>query len=152
MEILFFEKPDCIGNARQKAILQTAGHTLHVENILEYPFTEDELMSFFESVETAEMFNYSAPAIKSGDFDPLKTGREQAVKAMLSDRLLIRRPLLRFENKRIAGFSIEVLEKYGIKCSPGPRMEILDKDDLETCPGEKTGLNCSEPRTLPSMD
>lgn len=152
MNIRFFEKPGCVGNARQKAILLTAGHQLDIENILEYPFTREELRSFFGELETKDWFNLSAPRIKSGEFDTLSISDSQAIKEMLADRLLIRRPLLQFETTRLAGFSIDQLESLGVRCSPGPRMQILDKNDLETCPGEKTGIKCSEPRTLPDVN
>jgi nitrogenase-associated protein len=152
MNIRFFEKPGCVGNARQKAILLTAGHQLQIENILEYPFTREELRSFFMGLEIKDWFNLSAPRIKSGVFDTRSISESQAIDEMLADRLLIRRPLLQFETTTLAGFSIDQLQSLGISCSPGPRMHVLDKNDLETCPGEKIGIKCSEPRTLPDFN
>jgi nitrogenase-associated protein len=151
MNIRFFEKPGCVGNARQKAILLTAGHQLDIENILEYPFTREKLRSFFGGLEIKDWFNLSAPRIKSGEFDTRTISDSQAIDEMLADRLLIRRPLLQFGMTCLAGFSIDQLESLGVMCSPGPRMQIFDRNDLETCPGEKTGIKCSEPRTLPEI-
>jgi len=34
MHIVFFEKPACIGNARQKAMLSVAGHELETKSLL----------------------------------------------------------------------------------------------------------------------
>ena len=152
MDIRFFEKPGCIGNARQKAILLAAGHPLHIEDTLSYPFTNIELESFFNGLPIENWFNLSAPRIKSGDFNTHTISKIQAIEEMLLDRLLIRRPLLEFGGKRLAGFSIEQLENLGVKCTPGARLELLEKNNLEACPGEQIGLKCSEPRTLPILE
>ena len=37
--IIFYEKPGCGGNARQKAILQAAGHEVEAKNLLAEPWT-----------------------------------------------------------------------------------------------------------------
>ena len=148
MTIRFFAKPHCTGNARQQAILLAAGHRLLIENILTYPFTGEELRSFFGALPVVHWFNHLAPAVKSGQLDIRAMDEDQALEAMLADPLLIRRPLMEIMGIRIAGFNIEELERIGVSCRDNPRLRLLTGVDLEGCPGEATGLRCDNPRTL----
>ena len=44
--ITFYEKPGCGGNAKQKALLLSAGHTLDVKNLLAEEWTKESLLAF----------------------------------------------------------------------------------------------------------
>jgi hypothetical protein len=46
-KIIFWEKPGCRGNARQKEILLASGRELEVRNLLTEPWTEVALSLFF---------------------------------------------------------------------------------------------------------
>ncbi len=52
MHLTFYEKPGCVGNARQKAVLLAAGHTLDVKDLLNAPHTKEDLR--FYSMERLE--------------------------------------------------------------------------------------------------
>jgi hypothetical protein len=39
-KVIFYEKPGCANNARQKALLAASGHQLDVRNLLTEPWTE----------------------------------------------------------------------------------------------------------------
>jgi nitrogenase-associated protein len=136
MNIRFFEKPNCKGNARQKEILQEAGHTLTIENLLTYPLTREMLRAFFGTAPQAEWFNLTAPAIKSGEIDPAALNEDETLDAMLTDRLLIRRPLMEFGTHKVSGFSLARLETLGLACDPGQKGH-LEGQDLVTCPCQK---------------
>jgi len=69
-KVIFYEKPGCGGNARQKALLVSSGHALEVRNLLAEPWTAERLQAFFGSRPVAEWFNASAPRVKSGEIDP----------------------------------------------------------------------------------
>lgn len=150
--IHFFEKPNCTGNARQKAILAAAGHMIKTENLLKYPFTKVELRSYFSSLPVNLWFNPSSPKIKTGEVDPESMNEEQALTAMLTDPILIRRPLIEVNGIKLTGFNIEELEKNGVNCRTSPRLDLLKGQDLERCPGHAIGIKCDEPRTLPKLD
>ncbi|MGD9947448.1 MAG: ArsC/Spx/MgsR family protein [Desulfobulbus sp.] len=149
--IRFFEKPHCTGNARQKAILLSAGHRLITENLLEFPFTREELRSFFGALPIPQWFNTLAPKVKSGEVDIYSMDEEQALDAMLVEPLLIRRPLMEVGSVRLAGFNIDELERIGVSCKTSPRLNLLHGVDLEGCPGDDIGIQCDEPRTLPML-
>ena len=54
-ELTFYEKPGCQGNARQKALLRSAGHQLTVRNLLTEPWTAERLQGFFGDLPVAFM-------------------------------------------------------------------------------------------------
>ena len=149
--IRFYEKPRCTGNARQKAILLSAGHRLVTENLLEFPFTKEDLRSYFGALPVAQWFNAMAPKVKSGEVDIHSLDENQALEAMLADPLLIRRPLMEVGSVRLVGFNIEELERIGVSCAASPRLKLLAGADLEGCPGDALGIRCEEPRTLPGL-
>lgn len=150
--IRFFEKPQCTGNARQKAILLSAGHRLITEDLLAYPFTKEELRSFFGALPVAQWFNALAPKVQSGEVDIQAMNEEQALEAMLDEPLLIRRPLMEVGSVRLVGFNLDELERIGVSCKASPRLNLLGGVDLEGCPGDAIGIRCDEPRTLPVLD
>ena len=149
--IRFFEKPNCTGNARQKAILLSAGHRLITENLLDFPFTKEELRSYFGALPVVQWFNGLAPRVKSGEVDIISMNEDQALDTMLADPLLIRRPLMEVNGVRLVGFNLEELERIGVSCKESPRLNLLAGVDLEGCPGDAIGIRCDEPRTLPRL-
>ena len=68
--VVFYEKPGCLTNARQKALLRSGGCELTVRNLLTEPWTEARLHAFLEALPVREWFNPGAPKIKSGEIDP----------------------------------------------------------------------------------
>lgn len=92
--IVFYEKPGCGGNARQRAALLAAGHTVERRNLLTAPWTPDGLMAFLTRLPVADWFNRAAPRIKSGEVCPETLDRTSALELLLQDPLLIRRPLM----------------------------------------------------------
>lgn len=130
VQIVFYEKPGCVNNTRQKQILENAGHTVIAKNLL----TEDwsgkpgQLREFFGDRPVSAWFNRSAPAIKSGRVEPDSTSADQAIALMLADPLLIRRPLLQINGEKAVGFDEAYLEQWIGLEHKGPGR------DLESCP------------------
>jgi nitrogenase-associated protein len=119
--IVFWEKPGCAGNARQKALLLASGHTLNVRNLLTEAWDAGRLRSFFAGRPVAEWFNRSSPRIKSGEVSPEALNEAQALTLMLADPLLIRRPLMEANGRREAGFEPERVSAWiGLKEVPVP--------------------------------
>jgi len=102
--IVFYEKPGCAGNLRQKRLLADAGHTVHARNLLTEPWTAERLRGFFGARPVAEWFNRNAPKVKSGAVVPEALDAESAMALLLAEPLLIRRPLLEANGQREAGF------------------------------------------------
>ncbi|MDO6385435.1 ArsC/Spx/MgsR family protein [Uliginosibacterium sp. 31-12] len=96
--IVFYEKPGCGGNAKQKAWLTAAGHTLEVRDLLHWAWTPERLLAFLAPLPVADWFNRAAPAVRDGLIQPEQLSAEQALAALLAQPLLIRRPLLSLED------------------------------------------------------
>lgn len=125
--VVFYEKPGCVNNTRQKQLLSSAGHQVIAKNLLTEPWQSDVLRSFFDGLPVRDWFNYSAPAIKHGDIDPEAVDAEAALALMLDNPLLIRRPLMQVGERRMAGFDVERVDAWlGLA-------ESIPEQDLETC-------------------
>jgi arsenate reductase len=135
--VLFYEKPGCRNNIRQRAILEHAGHVVETVNLLEYKWSEEELEKYLGNKPAAECFNPAAPAIKSGEINPLGFTREEAIASMIREPLLIKRPLMKIGNHHIQGFDQAVLKKL-ISLDPVDGAEDVVKSfkmsDMNACP------------------
>ncbi len=119
--VIFWEKPGCAGNARQKALLVRSGHTLDVRNLLAEPWTEAELRLFFGTRPVSEWFNKSSPRVKSGEVRPDALDEAAALTLMLAGPLLIRRPLMESGGRREAGFEPDRIAAWiGLAETPAP--------------------------------
>lgn len=92
--IIFFEKPGCGGNARQRDALLAAGHTLTQQSLLTTAWTADSLMPFLGPLPVPQWFNRAAPAVKIGAVQPHQVDADEALALLLAQPLLIRRPLM----------------------------------------------------------
>ncbi|MCK9215262.1 MAG: hypothetical protein M0P52_12565, partial [Rhodoferax sp.] len=92
--LVFFEKPGCGGNARQRAALEAAGHTLERRNLLSAHWTSESLLAFLAPLPVPDWFNRAAPRVKSGEVQPDALDAEAALALLLQEPLLIRRPLM----------------------------------------------------------
>ncbi|WP_207061877.1 ArsC/Spx/MgsR family protein [Motiliproteus sp. SC1-56] len=123
--IEFYEKPGCAGNARQKQLLEKAGHHLVVHDLLAQPWTPSRLRRYFGRRPVAEWFNRSAPAVKRGEVVPESLDAKAALKLLVADPLLIRRPLMRLGQRRWVGFEPAVLSGL---------LSGVPEGNLEVCP------------------
>ncbi len=142
--IVFWEKPGCAGNARQKALLIASGHTLDVRNLLAEPWDAVRLRSFLASRPVAEWFNMSSPRVKSGEVKPEALTEDEALTLMLAEPLLIRRPLLEADGRREAGFDpARVAAWVGLKETAVP---VTDKCVREAAAARGEHLPPCEPQ------
>ena len=108
--ITFYEKPGCVTNAKQKKHLARLGVKLVVRNLLTEKWTPEELRQYFKGYLVSEWFNPTAPAIKHKEIDPERITADAAIERMIADPILIRRPLLDIDGRKILGFNIAEIE------------------------------------------
>ncbi|MBF0471636.1 MAG: arsenate reductase family protein [Gammaproteobacteria bacterium] len=133
--ITFYEKVGCAGNRQQKALLQSWGFELETRDLLQEVWSEDRLRLFFGDTPCASWFNLSAPKVKDGTVDPQQIGAEEALRRMVAEPLLIRRPLLELGEVRQAGFDNgPVLAAVGI--------ELKFSDRPDSCPKGADEAEC----------
>lgn len=127
--IVFWEKPGCQGNAKQKEILLHSGHDLEVRDLLNEPWNAASLARFFGERPVAEWFNPAHPRIKSGEVVPAAFDREDALRLMVAEPLFIVRPLLQVGEERLAGFDVEQVHNW-----IGLDLESIGPRDPRNCP------------------
>jgi len=110
--VIFFEKPGCGGNARQKALLAASGHAVEARSLLAEPWSAAELLRYFGARPVEQWFNTSSPRVKSGEIDPKRLASAAALELMLADPLLIRRPLMRVGERRETGFDMALVDAW----------------------------------------
>ena len=134
--VIFYEKPGCINNTRQKKLLVAAGHDIIAKNLLTEVWQAERLRAFFSVLPVRDWFNYSAPAIKHGEIEPDKLTETAALALMLETPLLIRRPLMQVGDNVMAGFDPQAVDIWiGLQ-------EIEANQGLESCPRSVTETRC----------
>jgi len=135
--VVFYEKPGCGTNARQKLMLARAGHEVVAKSLLSEPWTSERLRAFFAGTPVVTWFNPASPRIKSGEIEPQTIDPVAAIDLMLKDPLLIRRPLIEADGQCCAGFDREpVLSLLG---------QRDDLDDIQGCTRRDAATPCPEP-------
>ncbi len=130
--VLFFEKPGCINNTRQKLWLAASGHTVLAKNLLKEKWRKDELRPFFGDLPVALWFNPSAPRVKSGEVNPAKLDAEAALSMIIKEPLLIRRPLMKTGDNYHVGFDADAVHAWiGLN-------DEKPKGDLQACQNAPT--------------
>jgi nitrogenase-associated protein len=125
--VVFYEKPGCANNTRQKVLLAAAGHTVLAKSLLTEKWDAPRLREFFGTLPVAAWFNPSAPRIKSGEVQPDALDESAALEWMLADPLLIRRPLMDVDGQRRVGFDQDAVDRWIGLTSKMPR------ENLEAC-------------------
>lgn len=146
--VVFYEKPGCINNTRQKQLLRAAGHEVCERSILDHPWTAQELRLFFADKPVVAWFNRAAPRVKSGEVTPERYDEAGALAAMLEDHLLIKRPLMESDGVRVCGFDPEQVERWlGLQPREGREAEAAEirSHDLQHCPRMAQDAMCPPP-------
>jgi nitrogenase-associated protein len=129
-KVVFYEKPGCGGNARQKALLIASGHELEVRDLLAEPWTAAKLKAFFGGKPLPDWFNASSPRVKSGDVRPSELTPDAALAMMIEDPLLIRRPLMQVGERRESGFDQAAVEAWiGLRTPQRPVTDVCLKQN-----------------------
>jgi len=135
--IVFFEKPGCRNNTRQKALLEASGHQVDARNLLTNAWTAETLRPFFGDKPVAEWFNRAAPKVKDGLIVPESFDEAGALAALLAEPLLIRRPLMEANGRRDVGFDLETVKAWvGLTEDGAPVRESCPRTDGHECNGD----------------
>lgn len=134
--VVFYEKPGCINNTRQKAWLAASGHRVDARDLLQESWTVARLRRFFDTLPVSAWFNMSTPRIKTGEVRPDRLDADAALQLMLRDPLLIRRPLLEVDGECRAGFEAAQVRRWiGLTSVDGyPHAEGCPRTDNHYCP------------------
>jgi nitrogenase-associated protein len=138
-QVIFFEKPGCAGNAKQKALLRASGHELETRSLLTEPWTAATLAPYFGDKPVREWFNQASPRVKSGEIAIDRLTPKEALALMLADPLLIRRPLIQVGSRRESGFDAELIDAWiGIAATPEKISDTCIREQQEAKVHQKT--------------
>lgn len=133
--VIFYEKPGCGTNARQRRLLEAAGHAVVARDLLKERWTASRLRAFFGTMPVRQWFNPAAPQVKSGEIDPAALDEPSTLALLLKEPILIRRPLIEVGNELGAGFDREpVLSLLGQNDVTEEVTACLHRDTSATCP------------------
>jgi nitrogenase-associated protein len=139
--VTFYEKPGCGNNTKQKAWLAASGHTVLAKNLLTEKWSSDRLRPFFGSLPLSQWFNPSAPRIKSGEVKPSELDEQAAITLMLTDPLLIHRPLMHVDGDLCAGFDAKAVDAWiGLNDSQPKEEPCPICHRSEPCPATESAL------------
>lgn len=142
VHIVFYEKPGCGGNAKQRAMLAAAGHTLERRSLLDTDWCADSLMAFLSPLPVDQWFNRASPRVKSGEIVPEALIPEAALPLLLADHLLIRRPLMqRADGARLVGFDADAVERF-VGLGQGSATSVTYVTSLEGCAAASPKAAC----------
>jgi nitrogenase-associated protein len=122
VQVVFYAKPGCRGNARQVRVLKSSGHEVLVRDLFAEPWSAAELRSYFGDRPVADWFNRSAVRVKNGEIVPERLSDREAMALLLADHGLIRRPLMQAAGERHAGWEPDLIARWiglGTSLSPG---------------------------------
>lgn len=130
--VVFYEKPFCAANAKQKQILRQSGCTLIERNLLEHGLDAESLRSFMGDKKVVDWFNPAAPAIKNGEIALETLDEAKAMELLMANPILIRRPLMIIGSEKLCGFDekkvSEILDRY---IEAMPKINCMEKGCLE---------------------
>lgn len=130
--VIFYEKPGCGGNAKQKQLLSRSGHDIVARDLLAEPWVAETLLAFLAPLPAAAWFNRAHPKVKSGEIVPEAFIAETALAALLADHLLIRRPLLQVGDERRVGWDEDAVAAW-ISLTPAGITEGCPRGDGHRC-------------------
>lgn len=110
--VVFYEKPGCGNNTKQKVWLAASGHTVLAKNILTEKWTAERLRPFFGAQPVEKWFNRSAPQVKSGEVDPATFDEATALALLANEPLFIKRPLMEVDGVLRAGFDAQAVDAW----------------------------------------
>jgi len=109
--VIFYEKPGCATNAKQKSALREAGCKVIERDILNNGMSEADLSGFFVNLPIEKWFNKSAPQIKNAEIDIKVLDESSAMKLLMENPILIKRPLMIINKRKLCGFNQWFVER-----------------------------------------
>lgn len=128
-KVIFYEKPGCMGNAKQKKLLQSNNVAFEVRSILDTKWDKKTLESFFENLNIYDITNQFAPKVKNNQINLDTTSKSEMIEMMIKDPILIKRPLLVIGEQKICGFDIQRINS----CLS---INISTQKDIDSCSKE----------------
>jgi nitrogenase-associated protein len=112
VKILFYEKPGCPENLKQKNHLAASGYEVEIRDLTTHHWTPAGLRAYFGDKPVSEWFDPKAPQILSGEVDPGTINPQQALVLMSVNPSLIKSPLVKYKGRCGSGLDGVELEIF----------------------------------------
>jgi len=113
--IIFYEKPGCVNNTKQKKRLVDFGFNVISTNLLKTSFTKRQLLNFFAEKSVKDCINPNAPIVKNKELDINNISDETLLSLMITNPILIKRPLIAIGSNRFCGFDLNKILDYKLR-------------------------------------
>ena len=113
--IIFYEKVGCVNNTKQKKRLKDFGFNVISTDLLKTNFSKKQLLNFFENKSIKECINPNAPLIKNNEIDLENTSDEDLLNLMISNPILIKRPLITIGTSKFCGFDLNKILDFKLR-------------------------------------
>ncbi|GAA0582728.1 ArsC/Spx/MgsR family protein [Caenispirillum bisanense] len=110
--VIFYGKPECPANAKQRRQLEAAGHTIEFRDLTVESWTAETLRPYFEGRPVSTWLNKLHPKVRTNAIDPDAQTPDKALTLMMADPDLIRRPLLQVGGQKKFGFDPVQIEAW----------------------------------------
>lgn len=108
--VRFYHKSNC-GNCRKaKAVLENLGLDLDIRDLIREPLNRNELTDLIGSTDIREFLNPSASLFKQRRMQAAPPTRSEAIRLMMEDPNLIRRPIIIKGKRKVFGFEETILK------------------------------------------
>jgi len=130
LQIIFYEKPGCVGNDKQKKLLLANGIHFETKSILDTKWDKNTLSLFFKDLKNKDIINQFAPQIKTKELDISQISKEELINLMCKNPILIKRPLLEIGDDKICGFNLKKINTLlASKISADSNISTCQKGD-----------------------
>lgn len=130
IDMIFYEKIGCAGNARQKQLLKSYGIEFEVKSLLDTSWNKEALEEFFIGLEKEEIVNPFAPKVKKGEIDLKVLSKSELIEIMIHEPILIKRPLIQVDDEKLCGFDVERLNTlFDIEIDINKEVSTCQKSD-----------------------
>ncbi|HTT71211.1 MAG TPA: ArsC/Spx/MgsR family protein [Anaeromyxobacteraceae bacterium] len=110
--VIFFEDRNGRDNALQQEVLREAGHEVVTRDLFAHEWSAHELYAFLRSHPIVDWFDPEASRVKSGEVAPAYIDAGSALRLLLEDPMLLRRPLLQVGGRREVGFDYPTIDAW----------------------------------------
>lgn len=113
--VIFYEKVGCVNNTKQKKRLKDFGFNVISTDLLKTNFSKNQLLNFFENKSIKECINPNAPLVKNKEIDLDNTSDEELLNLMISNPILIKRPLITIGTNKFCGFDLNKILDFKLR-------------------------------------
>ncbi|MBN2492094.1 MAG: hypothetical protein JXQ29_14705 [Planctomycetes bacterium] len=109
--VRLYQKSSCGHCRRAKAILEGMGLVLEIRDLIREPLNRNELTDLIGSTDVREFLNPASTLFRQRRMSTFPPTKAEAIRLMMEDPNLIRRPIVIKGKRKVFGFEESVLKE-----------------------------------------